>query len=88
MAQRHTLRIGELGGILLEAYGALDRADFYILGIGLNTVPVSVTGRETAALRELTSAVPNEGPLPRPSRNGCVCGPRPPRWRRVDGIAF
>lgn len=35
----------KVGGILVEAYGDIGRADFYIVGLGLNTAP-----RELAAL--------------------------------------
>jgi len=55
----------KLGGILLEEYGPLDRADFYVLGIGLNFAPLSVSGREAGALWELAAAAPRRRELAR-----------------------
>jgi BirA family biotin operon repressor/biotin-[acetyl-CoA-carboxylase] ligase len=41
------------GGILLEFSGSLERAEWYVLGVGLNMEPVRVPGRSTASLTEL-----------------------------------
>ncbi len=48
----------KLGGILLEAFGPLDRADFYILGLGLNFKPLSPSIRPAACLGDLSAAAP------------------------------
>lgn len=53
----------KLGGILLESFGDLDRPDFYVLGIGLNTVPVEIPGRTSAGLEDLADHAPRRREL-------------------------
>lgn len=39
-------RSGRLGGLLLEFSGALGRADYFVLGLGINVAPVRESSRE------------------------------------------
>ena len=53
----------KLGGILVDSFGGLDRPDFYVLGIGLNTASVEIPGRGTAGLEQLSERVPRRRDL-------------------------
>ncbi len=55
----------KLGGILAESYGGLDRPEFYVLGIGLNTAPVGLEGRSSAGLEQLGTRAPRRRDLVR-----------------------
>lgn len=53
----------KLGGILAESYGGLDRPEFYVLGVGLNTAPPELPGRAAAGLAELAPGTPRRRDL-------------------------
>ena len=53
----------KLGGILAESYGGLDRAEFYVLGIGLNGAPVRLEDRPAVGLDELVPSAPRRRDL-------------------------
>lgn len=55
----------KLGGILVEQFGGMDRADFYILGIGLNVAPRDIPERAAACLAELAPALPRRRDIAR-----------------------
>lgn len=55
----------KLGGMLAESYGGLDRPEFYVLGVGLNTAPVGLAGRASAGLDQLGTGAPRRRDLSR-----------------------
>ena len=79
----------KLGGLLLESFGGLDRADFYVLGIGLNSSPIALEDRPAAGLEELAPRAPRRRDLARAlsaSLRGWCENPalEPRRWAGLE----
>ncbi len=53
----------KLGGILLESFGAHDKPDFYLIGVGLNFKSIQVEGRGTASFDKLSLDPPRRAQL-------------------------
>ncbi len=79
----------KLGGILAESFGGLDRAEFYVLGIGLNGAPVRLEDRTAVGLDELAPSAPRRRDLVRALaadlRDWCESpGTDPRRWAAIE----
>ena len=49
-------RSRKVGGVVVESYGDLGHADYYIVGMGLSTAPLELAGSATAARRAVLAA--------------------------------